>query len=156
MSPREMRYSLTPSTGQQMPQTPMHEVFLESFLDVYAAVEPGHRFPDWYRVAAEVRLSSPMFYNAFLSVSASYFGFSVGDSRIVLAAQKVYVNVLRELQRALLSPSRSRSQWTLFTVVLAINYEVIWSYHAHGIIYANFRFPLRCNIILRKKECLIT
>jgi hypothetical protein len=135
-----MRYSLAPSTGQRMPNTPMHEVFLESFLDTFAAgARPGHGFPDWFRLAAEVRLSSPLLYNAFLSVSASYFGCSVGDSRIVLAAQKVYVNVLRELQKALLSPNRSTSQWTLFTVVVAVSYEVAWSYHTYRMTQTNLR-----------------
>jgi hypothetical protein len=120
-----------------MPDTPMHEVFLESFLDTYAVARS-----DWYRLTAKVRLSSPILYNSFLFVSASFFGSSVGDSRIVLAAQKVYVNVLRELQRSLLSPSRSRSQWTLFTVILAVQYEVAWSHQAYRITQTDSRLYL--------------
>ena len=130
-----MHYSSAPSTGQRMPETPMHDIFLESFLDAFAAVPPppGQGSMDWFRAAAQIRLSSPLLYNAFLSVSASHFGSSVGDSRIVLAAQKLYVNVLGELQRALFSPSRSQSQWTLFTVILAVKYEVAWSYFSYRV-----------------------
>jgi hypothetical protein len=127
-----MRFSPAPSTGQRMPDSPMHQLFLESFLDTFAAVaRPNHRFLDWFRATAEVRLSSPLLYHAFLSVSASYFGSSVGDSRIVSAAHKVYVHVLKELQKALLSPDQSRSQWTLFTVILAVHYEVAWYSYAY-------------------------
>lgn len=122
-----MCYSSPPSTVQGMLETPIREVFLEIYLDAFAPLP--HRSSEWYRgAAAEASLSSPILYNAFLSVSASYVGSSVGDSRIVLAAQKLYVNVLRELQKALLSPSQSRSQWTLFTVILAVNYEVVSSF----------------------------
>jgi hypothetical protein len=132
-----MRYSSSPSSGRRMPDTPMHEIFLESFLDTSAVARS-----DWYRHAAKAKLSSPILYNSFLFVSASYFGSSVGDSRIVLGAQKVYVNVLRELQRALLSPSSSKSQWTLFTVILAVQYEVAWSHHTRRITQTDSRLYL--------------
>jgi hypothetical protein len=49
----------------------------------------------------------------------------------VSAAHKVYVHVLKELQKALLSPDQSRSQWTLFTVILAVHYEVAWYSYAY-------------------------
>jgi hypothetical protein len=150
-----MSYSSVPSPGQRTLETPIREVFLEKYLDAFAP--SPHRSSDWFRgAAAEARLSSPILYNAFLSVSASYVGSSVGDSRIVLAAQKLYVNVLRELQKALLSPSQSRSQWTLFTVIVAVNYEVACSYHVHRKTQTNLRVIPSCSKILRKGAWLIT
>ena len=151
-----MRYSSAPSTGQRMPETPIHEVFLERYLDTFAAATPPrHRSTDWLRAVAESRLSSPILYNAFSSLSATYFGSSVGDLRIVLAAQRLYVNVLRELQKALLSPSQSRSQWTLFTVVVAVHYEVACSCYSHRITQPNLRVIPSCSKILRKGAWLI-
>ncbi|KAH8595095.1 hypothetical protein B0O99DRAFT_672302 [Bisporella sp. PMI_857] len=77
--PLEMLYFLAPSAGQQ------------SFSGAFATVTlPGHRSPDCLRVVAEVRHSSPIIYNVFLSVSATYFGSFIGDSKIVFAAQKFY------------------------------------------------------------------
>ncbi|KAH8586799.1 hypothetical protein B0O99DRAFT_48036 [Bisporella sp. PMI_857] len=124
--PLGMRYPLAPSTSQRMSKTSIYDVFLEKFLDAFATVAPSGRVsPDCLRVAAEVRHSSPTIYNVILSVSATYFGSSIGDSRIVFAAQKLYVNVLKVLQNALLSPGQCTSLSTLLTVILAIHYELL-------------------------------
>jgi hypothetical protein len=103
----------------------LKELFLERFLESFASVVPSsRRYPDWFRASVELRPSSLMLNDAYQSVAATYFGKSVGDSRIVYAAHKLYLKVLRALQNALWSPSESISPWTLCTVFLAVQYEV--------------------------------
>lgn len=119
MSLRERRNSTEPSLPQYIPGTPMKDVFLETFLDWFDSPP--------MRALARVSYSSPILCNALQAVSTMCFGVSVGDLRIVFSAQKLYGDVLRNLRRAFSSSSESKSEWTLYTVVLAGYFEVTWS-----------------------------
>jgi hypothetical protein len=107
-----------------MPETPVKEVFLENFLDRNAKGPPSLGVKSWMRGAAELSYSSSLLHDAFESASTLLFGLSIGDSRIMLAAQKLYVKFLKTLQQALWSPGESRSSRTLFAVLIAGHFEV--------------------------------
>lgn len=99
-------------------------MFLEQFLDGFApVVQCFYGSSDLIRVAAGVRISSPILHEAFRSTSTTYFGRAAGDLRLVFAGHKIYINVLKSLQRALSCRKQSRSTGTLLTVILLMAYE---------------------------------
>ena len=107
-----------------MPETHTKEVFLGAFLDRNAKEPPSRGVKSWMRGAAEISYSISLLRDAFDSASTLYFGLLIGDSRIVLVAQKLYAKFLKTLQQALCSPDESRSSGTLFAVVIAGHFEV--------------------------------
>jgi hypothetical protein len=107
-----------------MPETPVKAVFLEYFLEKdrkEPAVFNGYH---WLHGAAELSYSSSLLQNVFESASSLYFGLTIGDLRLQLAAKELYVKFLKTLQKALWSPGESRSSGTLFAVIMASQYEV--------------------------------
>jgi hypothetical protein len=103
----------------------MKDLFLESFIGRKKAnTLPSRNSRTWLDAAAEVRLSSTTLTDAFECTSTADFGKSIGDTRIVFAARKLYIKVLNALQRALQSPSESRSSETMFAISLLAQFEV--------------------------------
>jgi hypothetical protein len=140
---------------RSLPETLINDVFLERFLDGFSPVRPSLRdHTDWVRTAAEIRSSSPILCGAFQAVAATYFGKSVGDSRIVWAGQQKYGMVLRGLQRALCSQVESKSRDTLFTVVLMGHFEVLLPRQTRKM-ETNARGGTRVSNRPQKERCLI-
>lgn len=132
-----------------MSTRPVLEVFLERFLDSYGPEMPpawqplhwihaGQPYQIW-RVGAKARYSSTLLFNSFAAVSVAQFSRSIGDTRLLSAADTIYLSVLRSLQVAISQPERSRSDDVLWAAILCAVYEVgtfeiitvAWLTHRH-------------------------
>jgi hypothetical protein len=103
----------------------MKDIFIERFIDKMNTNSlPSRRNGIWLNGAAEARFSSTILTDTFECVSTAEFGLSIGDPRIMLTTQKLYIKVLNALQRALWSPSESRYSGTLFSIPLLAEFEV--------------------------------
>ncbi|KAJ6787975.1 hypothetical protein PWT90_09995 [Aphanocladium album] len=116
-----------------MPMRPILEVFLERFLDSYGPEMPsawqplhwihaGQPYQIW-RVGAKARHGYSLLSNSFAAASVAQFGRSIGDARLVTAADTIYLSVLRSLQVAISQPERSRSDDVLMSTILCAVYE---------------------------------
>jgi hypothetical protein len=140
------------SLPRSLPETSIIDVFLKRFLDGFSPIMPSLRgAADWIRAAAEIRSSSPILSEAFQAVAATYFGKSVGDSRIIPVSQQKYNTALIGLQRALWSQIESRSRDVLFTVVLMGHFEVFFPYQRRRM-ETNARGGARVSNICQKER----
>jgi hypothetical protein len=105
---------------------PALDAFVQRFVDVFSPdVDISSGRAGALRMAADIRMFSPMIADAFQAVSVTFFGRSVQDPRIEAAGLKLYPRTLRSLQEALLDPERSRAEATLVTVTLLLAFESI-------------------------------
>lgn len=114
------------SLSRFAPQKPILDLCIQRFLDAFSPevdVSSGHAGA--LRAGAEIRIFSPMISSAYDAVSLTFFGRRVQDPRIEAAGIKLYPQVLRSLQEALLDPERSRAESTLVTVTLLLAFESI-------------------------------
>lgn len=99
--------------------------------------------PNWTSILLELIQDEPALDLAFSALSISRVGRSNDDSRLVKESSKIYGRALKDLQRALLDPSRMRSEEVLAACSLLGLYEVFeggdtlsksvgWVSHAQG------------------------
>lgn len=128
------RHRSPPLAPYVSPRHVLLESLLGRFVDSFSPDMGTHGPATVMRLAAGIRMFSPLLADAFRAVSISYAGRSVVDNRMMNDAYKDYQLVLRDLQHALYDQEKSKSQGVLLTVMVLVVFESVQRSHRDSII----------------------
>ncbi|KAI1842628.1 hypothetical protein JX266_011241 [Neoarthrinium moseri] len=133
IDPPDGRPLVTVDLSLQETTVSIHDALIGRFVDSYGS--PGtttsqpkywiHDGRPWclWRSGAEICAFSPLLHTAYLTIATAYSGLSLNDNRLTQAGARSYPVVLRQLQKALDDPERSKSDAVLITIGLCMTYE---------------------------------